>query len=139
MATHNHQNAIRSAKKALAGETTIENLAETFKILGDQTRLKIVLALSKQELCVLDIAAVLGITESAISHQLRLLKTRRTARVSTNVIRRPRLHSSTPAYSPAGNSQPIEKLIDFQAHFFYLISPRNQTTWNGIEVHRCLR
>jgi DNA-binding transcriptional ArsR family regulator len=77
MAAHNHQNAIRSAKKALAGEATIENLAETFKILGDQTRLKIALALSKQELCVLDIAAVLGITESAISHQLRLLKTLR--------------------------------------------------------------
>ncbi len=80
MAAHNHQNAIRSAKRALAGETAIETLAETFKILGDQTRLKIVLALSKQELCVLDIAAVLGITGSAISHQLRLLKTLRIVR-----------------------------------------------------------
>lgn len=55
-------------------------MAEIFKILGDQTRLKIVLALSKQELCVLDIATVLGMSESAISHQLRLLKTLRLVR-----------------------------------------------------------
>ncbi len=52
-------------------------MAETFKILGDPTRLKIVLALTKEELCVLDIAELLGMSESAISHQLRLLKTLR--------------------------------------------------------------
>ncbi len=52
-------------------------MAETFKVLGDQTRLKIVLALSKQELCVLDISAAVGMSESAVSHQLRLLKTLR--------------------------------------------------------------
>lgn len=77
MVAHNHQDAIRLAKKALSDEETIVSLAETFKILSDQTRLKIVLALTKRELCVLDLAAVLGITESAISHQLRLLKTLR--------------------------------------------------------------
>jgi DNA-binding transcriptional ArsR family regulator len=74
MAGHNHQDAIRSAKKALASEETIVEMAETFKVLGDQTRLKIVLALTKQELCVLDIATVVGMSESAVSHQLRLLK-----------------------------------------------------------------
>ena len=74
MALHNHREAIRSAQKTLADSDTIVNMAETFKVLGDQTRLKIVLALSKQELCVLDIASALNITESAISHQLRLLK-----------------------------------------------------------------
>jgi ArsR family transcriptional regulator len=71
---HNHQLAIRSARKALADEPTIIAITETFRILGDPTRLKIVLALAKEELCVLDIAEALGMTESAISHQLRLLK-----------------------------------------------------------------
>jgi len=77
MTAHNHQLAIRAARKTVENAETIVNLAETFKVLSDQTRLKIVLALSKQELCVLDIAAVLGVTESAVSHQLRLLKTLR--------------------------------------------------------------
>jgi DNA-binding transcriptional ArsR family regulator len=77
MPGHNHQEAIRAAKKTLTNDQTIVDIAETFKVLGDQTRLKIVLALTKQELCVLDLAAVVGITESAISHQMRLLKTLR--------------------------------------------------------------
>jgi ArsR family transcriptional regulator, lead/cadmium/zinc/bismuth-responsive transcriptional repressor len=77
MGSHNHQEAIRSAKKSLAGDELIFGMAETFKVLGDQTRLKIVLALSKQELCVLDIATVIGTSESAVSHQLRLLKSLR--------------------------------------------------------------
>ena len=77
MAEHNHDEAIRSARKALAGEETILGLTETFKILSDPTRLQIVIAVSKQELCVIDIAELLGITESAVSHQLRLLKTLR--------------------------------------------------------------
>ena len=74
MASHNHQAAIRSAKKGLAGEQVISEMAETFKVLGDQTRLKIVLTLSKQELCVLDIATVVGMSESAISHQLLIFR-----------------------------------------------------------------
>jgi len=77
MPHHDHQQAIRDARKTLADHETIVSLAETFDVLSDQTRLKLVLALSKQELCVLDIAAVLGVTESAVSHQLRLLKTLR--------------------------------------------------------------
>jgi ArsR family transcriptional regulator, lead/cadmium/zinc/bismuth-responsive transcriptional repressor len=77
MPNHNHEQAIRAARKTVADQETIVSLAEIFDVLGDQTRLKIVLALSKQELCVLDIAAVLGITESGVSHQMRLLKTLR--------------------------------------------------------------
>jgi len=77
MRIHNHQEAIRSAKKSLASDALVFGMAETFKVLGDQTRLKIVLALSKQELCVLDIATVIGTSESAVSHQLRLLKSLR--------------------------------------------------------------
>lgn len=77
MKNHNHQAAIRSARTAVGPEETITGLAETFKILGDPTRLRIVKALLKEELCVLDVAAVVGISESAVSHQLRLLKTLR--------------------------------------------------------------
>jgi DNA-binding transcriptional ArsR family regulator len=77
MARHNHEEAIRTAQKNLRPEETILGLTETFKILSDPTRLKIVLALSEEELCVYDIAELLGVTESAISHQLRLLKTLR--------------------------------------------------------------
>jgi DNA-binding transcriptional ArsR family regulator len=77
MTQHNHEEAIRSAKKSLKPDETILRLTETFKILSDPTRLKIVLALSEGELCVYDIAELLGVTESAISHQLRLLKTLR--------------------------------------------------------------
>jgi len=75
--SHNHDDAIRSARKSLGTEESVIGLAETFKVLSDPTRLKIVLALSRAELCVFDIAEVLGATESAVSHQLRILKTLR--------------------------------------------------------------
>lgn len=74
---HIHQDAIRSARKAILQEESIWSLTETFKVLSDPTRLKIVLALLKEELCVFDIAELIGITESAISHQMRMLKTLR--------------------------------------------------------------
>lgn len=51
-----------------------QSIAETFKILGDPTRVKILHALSKRELCVCDISAVIDIGPSAVSHQLRLLR-----------------------------------------------------------------
>jgi len=49
-------------------------LSEIFKVLGDPTRIKIIYALSKYEMCVCDIADALGMSQSAISHQLRLLR-----------------------------------------------------------------
>ncbi len=52
----------------------ITNLAETFKVLGDPTRLKILFAIALEELCVCDLANLLTMSESAISHQLRLLR-----------------------------------------------------------------
>ncbi len=52
----------------------IAALSETFKVLGDSTRLRIVLALATEELCVCDLGALIGVTVSAISHQLRLLR-----------------------------------------------------------------
>ncbi len=77
---HSHQSAIRQARASLADDETIHGLSEIFKVMGDPTRLKIVLALSRQELCVFDIAELLGVTESAVSHQLRLLRTLRLVR-----------------------------------------------------------
>ncbi|HAL56562.1 MAG TPA: transcriptional regulator [Bacteroidetes bacterium] len=77
IAAHNHQTAIRSARRAMADYETILGLTETFKVLSDPTRLKIVFALTRIELCVIDIAELLDVTESAVSHQLRLLKTLR--------------------------------------------------------------
>jgi ArsR family transcriptional regulator len=55
-------------------------LAETFKLLGDTTRVRILDALSKEELCVCDIATLLGLSESAVSHQLRLMRGLRVVR-----------------------------------------------------------
>ena len=74
---HNHQTQIRSALKAVGNHDRILDLSETFNVLSDPTRLKIVIALAKEELCTFDIALVLGVTESAVSHQLRMLKTLR--------------------------------------------------------------
>ena len=55
-------------------------LAETFKVLGDTTRVRILDALSRSELCVSDLAQVVGLSESAVSHQLRLLRGMRLVR-----------------------------------------------------------
>lgn len=55
-------------------EEEMQDLSEFFKVFGDATRLKIMFALQCREMCVYDIAALLGMTQSAISHQLRILK-----------------------------------------------------------------
>jgi ArsR family transcriptional regulator, lead/cadmium/zinc/bismuth-responsive transcriptional repressor len=68
---------ISNIKKILKPETTIERLSETFKVLGDKTRVKILFALSVQELCVCEIADLLETTKSAVSHQLRILRNMR--------------------------------------------------------------
>src|SRR4051795_4849115 len=58
----------------LFGTELVNGLADTFKVLGDPTRVRILDVLSRRELCVGDIAEVLGLSESAVSHQLRLLR-----------------------------------------------------------------
>lgn len=68
------------ARKAIHDDATLRGLSETFKVLGDPTRLKICLALSHHELCVSDLAAVAAMSESAVSHQLRIMKTMRLVR-----------------------------------------------------------
>lgn len=61
--------------------SAVESIAETFRVLGDPTRIRILETLGTGELCVNDIAAAVGMSESAISHQLRLLRTMRLVRV----------------------------------------------------------
>ena len=69
-----HRKVVEEARaSALAPNETV-SLAQTFKALADETRLKILWALEKREMCVCDLAAMLGLTESAVSHQLRLLR-----------------------------------------------------------------
>ena len=65
---------VRSARQALSPEREILSLAEVFRTLGDPTRVKILQALSVEELCVCDLAKLLGISESGTSHQLRVLR-----------------------------------------------------------------
>ncbi len=68
---------VNLAKKAIKNENLIMNTAAMFKLLGDPTRLKIILALIKSELCVCDLSAAIDSTISAVSHQLRLLRNAR--------------------------------------------------------------
>lgn len=65
---------VEKVRKALKPAEAVTTLAETFKILGDPTRIKIAFALSKEELCVCDIANLLGVSQSAVSHSLRTLR-----------------------------------------------------------------
>jgi len=68
---------VKAVQKKLPDDSLITELSETFKNLSDFTRLKILLSLAEDELCVCDIAALTGVSVSAISHQLRLLKNNR--------------------------------------------------------------
>ena len=65
---------VKRARRAMKSAETVAALAETFKILGDPTRIKIAFALSRVELCVCDIANLLGVSQSAVSHSLRTLR-----------------------------------------------------------------
>ena len=65
---------VRSLRAALVSPDAVQGLADTFSALSDPTRVRILDALSHGELCVCDLAAVLGVSQSAVSHQLRLLR-----------------------------------------------------------------
>ena len=71
---HIHTDNVAKARDVIPETEEIQDLADMFKALGDPTRLKIVTALLAVELCVCDLSAVCGISESAISHQLRILR-----------------------------------------------------------------
>lgn len=69
-----HEDVVNSVRETLPDEESLFDLAELFKVFGDSTRVKILCALNSTEMCVCDIAVLLGMTKSAISHQLRILK-----------------------------------------------------------------
>ena len=69
-----HLDRVERALQDTVSGKELSRLSSIYKVLGDPSRLKIVLALRKVEMCVCDLAAFLGLTESAISHQLRRLK-----------------------------------------------------------------
>lgn len=71
---------VRHTKRAMKPGVAVSRLAETFKVLGDPTRLRIVFALSRDELCVCDLAASLGVSQSVVSHSLQALRQMRLVR-----------------------------------------------------------
>ena len=82
-----HNDVVEKLKKGFLDDEVIFLVADFFKIFGDSTRFKILYALDKEELCVCDISALLGMTISAVSHQIKILrdsnlvKTRRNGKV----------------------------------------------------------
>ena len=72
-----HDEAVKAVRKALFSEDIATSLAELFKALGDPTRVKILFSVMTRELCVCDLTAVIGVSESAVSHQLKVLPTLR--------------------------------------------------------------
>ncbi len=69
-----HEDIVNRVTKVMPDEDQLMDLAEFFKIFGDSTRIKILYVLSQAEMCVCDIATLLQMGQSAISHQLRVLK-----------------------------------------------------------------
>lgn len=71
---HLHEDVIKEVNDSMPNDETLFDLSELFKIFSDSTRIKILYSLLISEMCVCDIATLLGMSQSAISHQLRLLK-----------------------------------------------------------------
>ncbi|GHV76739.1 transcriptional regulator [Spirochaetia bacterium] len=69
-----HEDIVADVRKHMPKEESLLDLADLFKVFGDSTRVKIVCALLHSEMCVCDIAVLLGMTKSSISHQLRALR-----------------------------------------------------------------
>lgn len=72
-----HKDVVDEVKNKLPEEEILYDLAELFKVFGDSTRIKIICALFESEMCVCDLSALLNVSQSAISHQLRVLKSAR--------------------------------------------------------------
>ncbi|MDR2176481.1 MAG: metalloregulator ArsR/SmtB family transcription factor [Treponema sp.] len=69
-----HEDVVRTVREKMPAEEALMDLADLFKVFGDSTRVRIISALLHAEMCVCDIAALLGMGKSAISHQLRTLR-----------------------------------------------------------------
>ena len=72
-----HTDAVEECVPLQLTDDTVQQLAEQFKALSDPTRIRILSTISRRELCVCDLAEILGMTQSAVSHQLRYLRTMR--------------------------------------------------------------
>lgn len=72
-----HKDVVEEVKDKLPQEEILYDLAELFKVFGDSTRIKIICSLFESEMCVCDLSVLLNISQSAISHQLRVLKSAR--------------------------------------------------------------
>ena len=69
-----HENLLKIVNETMPEETELYDLAELFKVFGDSTRIKILYALFESDLCVGDLAQLVNISQSAVSHQLKILK-----------------------------------------------------------------
>jgi DNA-binding transcriptional ArsR family regulator len=69
-----HEEVVAAVRKTMPDDEVLLDLADLFKVFGDSTRVKILYALLRAEMCVCDIAALVGMSKSAISHQLRTLR-----------------------------------------------------------------
>ncbi len=69
-----HEQLLKIVNETMPDETELYDLSELFKVFGDSTRIRILFVLFEAEVCVCDLAKVLNMTQSAISHQLRILK-----------------------------------------------------------------
>ena len=69
-----HEDTVQKVMSLMPPDETLYDLAELFKVFGDSTRIRILYALFEAELCVCDIAQLLGLSQTAVSHQLRVLK-----------------------------------------------------------------
>ena len=96
-----HEDTVAQVLRDMPDDETLYDLAELFKVFGDSTRVKILYALFEAELCVCDIAQMLGLTQSAVSHQLRVLKASRLVK--------PRKDGKTVFYSLADDH--VRKII----------------------------
>ena len=74
MMKHNHDDVLQKVRHDLPTDELLCDLSDLFKIFGDTTRIKILYSLFESEMCVCAIAELLGMTQSAISHQLKILK-----------------------------------------------------------------
>ena len=75
-----HSDKVENALKKIPAEDKVLEMADVFKALSDSSRLKMIIALSTDELCVCDLGAVCGLSDSAVSHQLRILRNLRLVR-----------------------------------------------------------
>ena len=72
---HEHPETVREVRAEMPDENVTADLSDFFKVFGDSSRMRILFALDRRELCVCDLSAALGMTKSAVSHQLRFLRT----------------------------------------------------------------